>query len=72
MQDTENHDQDRIRIAVVDDHPLFREGVAAILAQNPRFEVVAQGSSAEQAIRIAHDLLPDILLLDVAMPGDGM
>lgn len=72
MQDAENHGEDRIRIAVVDDHPLFREGVAAILAQNPRFEVVAQGSSAEQAIRIAHDLLPDILLLDVAMPGDGM
>lgn len=62
----------RIRIAVVDDHPLFREGVAAILARNPGFEVVAQGSNAEHAIRIAHDLLPDILLLDVAMPGDGM
>lgn len=65
-------EQERIRVAVVDDHPLFREGVATILAQNTTFDIVAQGSSAEHAVRIAQDLLPDILLLDVTMPGGGI
>lgn len=64
-------EQERIRVAVVDDHTLFREGVALVLAQSTNFEIVAQGSS-EQAVRIAQDLLPDILLLDVSMPGSGI
>jgi two-component system, NarL family, nitrate/nitrite response regulator NarL len=63
---------ERIRIAVVDDHPLFREGVAATLRNNPALEVIGQGASAEQAIQIAQDLLPDVLLLDISLPGNGI
>lgn len=63
---------DRIRIAVVDDHPLFRSGVAVTLAADPRYEVVAQGGSAADAIRIAEQLLPDIMLVDITMPGCGL
>jgi two-component system, NarL family, nitrate/nitrite response regulator NarL len=63
---------ERIRIAIVDDHPLFREGVAATLRNNPALELVGQGASAEQAIQIAQDLLPDILLLDISLPGNGI
>ena len=63
---------DKIRVAIVDDHPLFREGVAAILGNEPDFELVGQGASAEEAIRLARDLLPDLILLDIDMPGSGL
>src|SRR5512140_3261891 len=61
-----------IRIAVIDDHPLFREGVAAILQSEEDMEVVAQGASAEQAVQMAGDLMPDLMLLDIDMPGNGL
>lgn len=63
---------DKIRVAIVDDHPLFREGVASILGNEPDFELVGQGASAEEAIRLARDLLPDLILLDIDMPGSGL
>ncbi len=63
---------DKIRVIIVDDHPLFREGVATILGNEPAFEIVAQGASAEDAIRLSIDHLPDLLLLDIDMPGNGI
>ncbi len=63
---------DRIQVAVVDDHPLLREGVANTLSASPNIEVVGQGETAEDAIRLAGDLLPDILLLDISMKGGGI
>jgi DNA-binding NarL/FixJ family response regulator len=63
---------DVIRIVVVDDHPLFREGVATTLASYPDIEVVGEGCSADEALRLARDMLPDVLLLDVSMPGGGV
>lgn len=61
-----------ISVAVVDDHPLLREGVVRSLEETRRFEVVAEGSSSGDAIRIAADDAPDILLMDLSMPGDGL
>ena len=61
-----------LQIAIVDDHPLFREGVAHILHQQPDLEVVAQGASASDALRIAAHYLPEVMLLDVSMPGSGL
>jgi two-component system, NarL family, nitrate/nitrite response regulator NarL len=61
-----------LHIAIVDDHPLFREGVATILAQQPDFEIVAEGASADDALTIAGQRLPDVMLLDVSMPGGGL
>ncbi len=61
-----------LQIAIVDDHPLFREGVAHILDLQPDLEVVAQGASAAEAIAIAGQRLPDLMLLDVSMPGGGL
>lgn len=61
-----------LHIAVIDDHPLFREGVANTLHRQPDIEVVAEGESAEDAIAIAGTRLPDIMLLDVSMPGGGL
>ncbi len=62
----------RIRVAVVDDHPLFREGVTRSLSELDGFEIVAEGSSGEDAVRIAGTLRPDVLLMDISMPGGGL
>ena len=61
-----------VRIVIVDDHPLWREGVAAILSAEEDFDVVAQGASAADALRLAGDEMPDLMLLDVSMEGGGI
>jgi DNA-binding NarL/FixJ family response regulator len=63
---------DKLRVVIVDDHPLFREGVAGVLLNEPDIDVVAQGSTAAEAVQFVTDLLPDIILLDIAMPGGGV
>ncbi|MCB9431345.1 MAG: response regulator transcription factor [Ardenticatenaceae bacterium] len=60
-----------IRILVADDHPLFRAGVVASLSRQPNFTVIAEASSGEEAYTLAAEHLPDILLLDITMPGEG-
>lgn len=60
-----------VRVLIADDHPLFREGVAHSLAAEPDLTVVGQAASGEEALRLARDLLPDVALLDIAMPGRG-
>ena len=62
---------DRISILVADDHPLFREGVVHSLAAQPDLDVVGEASSGEEALRLARDLVPDVVLLDISMPGWG-
>ncbi|AZO47945.1 MAG: response regulator [Mesorhizobium sp.] len=61
-----------IRIAIVDDHPLFREGVARSLGEIGGFAVVGEGASAEDAERLVQTVAPDVLLLDISMPGGGL
>ncbi|TIQ27179.1 MAG: response regulator transcription factor [Mesorhizobium sp.] len=61
-----------IRIAIVDDHPLFREGVARSLGEIGGFELVGEGASAEDAERLVRASAPDILMLDISMPGGGL
>jgi len=63
---------ERIRIVVADDHPMFRAGVVSSLAANVDFEVVGEGSSADEAVALAEKLQPDVCLLDIAMPGGGL
>jgi DNA-binding NarL/FixJ family response regulator len=60
---------DKIRILLVDDHVLWRQGVAMILTMQPGFEVVGQGSNVADAERLAAELQPDIILLDISMKG---
>ncbi|HFD13274.1 MAG TPA: response regulator transcription factor [Crenotrichaceae bacterium] len=63
---------DTSQVVVVDDHPMLREGVALTLAAEPDFEVVGQGGSADDALNLASEFLPDLMLLDVSMPGGGI
>jgi two-component system nitrate/nitrite response regulator NarL len=61
-----------ITIIVVDDHPLFREGVVTTLMESGKFDVVAQAGNKDDAIIQAEKHLPDLMLLDVSMPGGGI
>ena len=61
----------RVRISIADDHQIFRDGLRRLLESEPGFEVVSEGADGIDAIRMARDSQPDILLLDVAMPRMG-
>jgi len=61
-----------IRIAVIDDHPMFREGAVQIFACMDDIEVVAEGATAADALKVAEELRPDVMLLDISLPGDGL
>jgi len=61
-----------IKVAIIDDHPLFRDGVAASLRDAPMIDLVAEGSNASEAIEISEKVLPDIMLLDISMPGKSI
>lgn len=63
---------ERIQMVIVDDHPLLREGVAHTLRAEPDIDVVGEGETADDAIRLARELLPDVILLDITMPGGGV
>jgi DNA-binding NarL/FixJ family response regulator len=58
-----------IRILIVDDHDLMREGVRTMLEQEPGFEVVGEVGDGQEAIRQVRELEPDVVLMDVALPG---
>lgn len=61
-----------IRVAVVDDHPIFREGVASCLTDIGGYDIVGEGGSSEDAQAIAQQSNPDVMLLDISMPGGGL
>jgi two-component system, NarL family, nitrate/nitrite response regulator NarL len=61
-----------LHVVVADDHPLFREGVIASLASDDGIVVVGEAGEAETAVRVVRETLPDVVLLDVDMPGSGL
>ena len=64
---------DVVRILVADDHPLTRDGIKAALALDAELEVVAEASDGQEAVDLAEEVQPDVVLMDVRMPGmDGI
>jgi two-component system, NarL family, nitrate/nitrite response regulator NarL len=58
------------RILIIDDHEVLREGVRSLLARlRPEWEICGEGADGEQAIRLTQELQPDLVLLDITMPG---
>ncbi len=62
---------DKIRILITDDHPLFRKGMRAMLEALPEMEVVGEAATGEEAITLASDLAPDVIVMDLQMPGSS-
>jgi len=63
----------QIRTLIVDDHDLFRAGLSSLLAASEGIEVVAQGSGGKMGVRLARELKPDVILMDLRMPDlDGI
>jgi DNA-binding NarL/FixJ family response regulator len=57
-----------IRVIIIDDHPIVREGIAALLAREPDLACVGEGASGEEAVDLFRSLSPDVTLIDLQMP----
>lgn len=62
-----------LAVLIVDDHPIFRKGLRALLASHPELRLAGEATSGPEAVRLAADLRPDLILMDLQMPGgDGV
>ena len=65
--------ESRIRVMIVDDHAIVREGIAEVLEQSGEFEVVGQAGDGAEAVDKVGELRPDVVIMDILMPGmDGI
>lgn len=62
---------DNLTILIADDHPVFRKGLRTLLASMPDTELVGEATTGEEAINLAEKLQPDVILMDLQMPGGG-
>ena len=60
-----------IRVLVADDHTIVRSGIRHVLEGEPGFEVVGEASTGKEAVRLAAELHPDVVVLDISMPGES-
>ena len=59
------------RILIADDHPVLRSGLRVLLGADPDLEVVGEAGTGEETLRLAQELRPDVVLLDIGMPGES-
>jgi len=59
---------DNITIMLADDHPLLRQALRSVLEKKPDFEIVAEASDGEEAVRLAVELVPNVVIMDISMP----
>ena len=59
----------KLRLLLVDDHAVVREGLRALLTSDPRFEVIGEAAEGEAAVAIASELHPDVVVMDISLPG---
>jgi DNA-binding NarL/FixJ family response regulator len=72
-QDAVNQDRAPIRLLVVDDHPVVRDGLCSMFDRDPEFDVLGEAGDGAEAVRLAQELRPDVILMDLRMPGmDGV
>src|SRR3977135_845384 len=60
-----------IRLLIADDHSVVRQGLRMFLALDPQLEIVGEADTGEEAIKLAHELHPQVILMDLLMPGMG-
>jgi DNA-binding NarL/FixJ family response regulator len=61
----------KVRVLIADDHSVVRQGLRMFLALDPEIEIVGEAASGEEAIHLARDIRPDVVLMDLVMPGMG-
>ena len=61
----------RLRVLIADDHPLFRDGMRGLLSTQPDIEVAGEATTGEEAVKLTGELEPDVVLMDLKMPGLG-
>ena len=62
---------DQLTVLIADDHPVFRKGLKTLLATIPNVSLAGEASTGDEAVRLAGQLQPDVILMDLHMPGEG-
>ncbi|HEU4494908.1 MAG TPA: response regulator transcription factor [Rubrobacteraceae bacterium] len=62
---------EKLRVLIADDHPLFRDGMRGLLSTQPDIEVAGEATTGDEAVKLTGELQPDVVLMDVRMPGLG-
>ncbi|GAI58769.1 unnamed protein product, partial [marine sediment metagenome] len=66
--DSDRGQRDKITIMLADDHPLLRQALADILNKQADFEIIAEAGDGEEAVKLATELVPDVVIMDISMP----